>query len=115
MTGTKISMSGADGAHFRAATATSTRLIPFPDGFTRHITLTNRQWEVFDNVWLPSQWAEGAVHVVTEVTAQHGPGNYENDLRNALIALLAAAMPDCSAHPRQPGNENIPEAGDPLQ
>jgi hypothetical protein len=50
MTGMRITMVGGDSAHRRAVTGLQSRLISFPDGFTRHITLTNWEWDVFDRV-----------------------------------------------------------------
>src|SRR5690242_12840778 len=47
-TTTKITMTGADEADYRHITGMQSRTITFPDGLSRHITLTNWEWEVYD-------------------------------------------------------------------
>jgi hypothetical protein len=112
MTGTKITMSGADTAHYRDATAITSRLVWFPDGVQRHIALTNRQWEVFDN-W-PGQvgqrhprLAERTIELVQEMATRFGrPAHYEREIRLCLAALIRAGMQHCSAYPRDRMNDN---------
>lgn len=48
MSGVKIEMTGADGAEYHSIVGLQSRLVVFPDGITRHITLNNWHWEVFD-------------------------------------------------------------------
>jgi hypothetical protein len=92
MTGTKISLNGADTAHYRDAMAPVLHLTRFLDGIERHITLTRRQWEVHDawhrdTGWQPTRILERAIQIVERTGADLGPHpwRYEESLRNALM------------------------------
>jgi hypothetical protein len=71
MSGTKITMTGADSADYQSMVGLQSRVVVFPDGGARHITLTNREWNVADWLeeemgWWPGDLAEEAyIHALT--------------------------------------------------
>jgi hypothetical protein len=106
--GTQITMTGADGAHYLSATAETARLVPFPDGVTRHIVLTNWQWQIFDT-WTRDGWRMPplVLEMVSAVIEELGPlVNYEEEVRLALHSLIREAMAGCSAHEPEGQNDN---------
>jgi hypothetical protein len=113
MGATKITMTGADEAHYRDATASQTRVIAFPDGVTRHITLTTRQWQVFDALpehgWPRSSLLIWIVRNVRELENDFGPffsyEHYDTNIRWCLENFLELTMHMCSAHPRDAVND----------
>jgi hypothetical protein len=111
MGATKITMTGADEAHYRDAMASLTRVIPFPDGVTRHITLTKRQWQVFDELpqhgWPRSSLLLWVIQNIRETAAELGrpPVCYEDSVRWCLANFIELTMHMCSAHPRDAAND----------
>lgn len=56
-------MTGADEAAYQSMVGLSSRVMTFPDGLARHITLSNREWNVVDWLeheagWLPQDLPE---------------------------------------------------------
>ena len=103
-----ITLTGADTAHRAAATATASRMVLFPDGMTRHIALTGRQWEVFDQ-WQQDGWPMPPliIQMVDDVTARCGfETDRENEVRLALERLIAVGMQDCTTVPLDRNNDN---------
>ena len=47
---TRITLTGGDGVHRKAMTDTSSRLMTFPDGVSRVITLRNAYWHRLDEL-----------------------------------------------------------------
>ena len=90
-------MTGADEAHYRFISKTSSRLVNFPDNVPRHITLSNWHWEVVDRLQKEQGWKEDQIptaafeHVV-ETCAE--PGLFEDDLRLWFRLIIEASMPD---------------------
>jgi hypothetical protein len=50
----RLVLTGGDEESYRATTRLSSRLIAFPDGLTRHITLRDWEWNVYD--WLYAEF-----------------------------------------------------------
>ena len=76
-------MIGIDEAHFRFITATASRLVDFPDNLSRHITLTNWEWQVAD-------WVEAAQGYGKGVLAECA---YEHALESCDAAVLRIIQP----------------------
>lgn len=112
---TRIEMTGADEAHYRSAMERQSRAIVFPDGLSRHVTLTNWQWEAFDRAqeqvgstwlvtaiyrhalrrWLKESFRDAADSVDAGARAAdtHGPARFERRLRHSLHRMIHVAMP----------------------
>ena len=95
MTGTRITLTGIDSAHFLNATGLSSRLICFPDGINRHVTLTNWEWEVVD--W--HTVVEGRPQdALPELAYQHAtefckdPSQFEEQIRRSFSAIIREGM-----------------------
>jgi hypothetical protein len=107
----RITMTGADTAHYRDATAVTARLIRFPDGLQRIIRLTYWQWQVFNDWpqvtgWHPDRLPEQALQMARIVRDENGSDTFEADIRYALAALINLSKPACTAVPVQAVNEN---------
>ena len=63
----------------RSATQTSTRLITFPDGLTRHITLPGWQWAVLDRFDRDGSLVSGARIVALAFEAAQCDPNYPEE------------------------------------
>jgi hypothetical protein len=57
----RVILTGADEASYRTANRRSSRLMAFPDGMPRCITLTAWQWQVFDWLEESGRYAEGEI------------------------------------------------------
>jgi hypothetical protein len=94
MGGKKITLTGADEAHFLKASKKLSRLIRFPDG-VRHITLTKWQWEVFDEMIAHEIW-----HDLPAVAYEHAlegvtyPDDFEKQIRLSLRLFINNNMPE---------------------
>src|SRR5437868_6147367 len=96
MSGKKITLTGADEANYLKNSKKNSRLLPFPDGISRHITLSNWHWEVLDRLYdkgwtideIPSLAYEHALKFITT------PNEFENEIRDSFKRILKAAMPD---------------------
>ena len=95
MTGTKITLTGVDRAHYLNATGLSSRVVRFPDGITRHITLTNWEWEVVDWHSVVQGWPQNAL---PELAFQHAaefckePSLFEEQIRRSFAAIIREGM-----------------------
>ena len=56
MSGTKVMMTGADEAEYLANIALSSRIMDFPDGVRRHITLRDCYWKALDRLQNQRGW-----------------------------------------------------------
>jgi hypothetical protein len=95
MSGTKITLTGADGAHYRVITGFSSRLIRFPDGITRHITLRNWEWEVADRVQRKNGWYDVGLPALAfehAVDLCDDPALFDHQLRRSIASLLRVNM-----------------------
>jgi hypothetical protein len=93
----------------RAAKATSTRLLRFPDGVTRHITLEGWRWAVFDRGDTPGSLIKSGdfLHLAfySARDDQYYPEwSFETKLRHYLAAHLMVAVPENSESLRAPAN-----------
>ena len=91
MTGTRITLTGADKAHYLNATGLSSRVVRFPDGITRHVTLTNWEWEVVDWHTDVEGWPRSAL---PELAYQHAtefckdPSLFEDQIRRSFSFII---------------------------
>jgi hypothetical protein len=91
MTGTTITIKGADEAHYLAATALTSRLVMFPDGIARHITLQNRQWEIADRLQKERGWPEDGLPGLAFDQAKKfctDPARFEDELRDSFELFI---------------------------
>jgi len=88
-------MTGADDAHYGRISQTSSRLVHFPDGVARYITMTNWHWEVLDRLHTEKGWDTSAIPAAA-LEAAHDycsdPALFENQLRRSYRMLLEASM-----------------------
>lgn len=117
MSGTKITLTGADEAHYLSASKETSRLIRFPDGISRHITLTNWHWEVLDRVH-KNGWAR---HEIPKLVYEHATEfatnsiDFEEQIRDSFKRILKAAMPDVMTEEKwNISNERFPINKDDL-
>lgn len=92
MSGTKITITGADEAHYLSASKETSRLIRFPDGISRHITLSNWHWEVLDRLHKKG-WAEHDLPKLAYENALEGityPDDFEKQIRLNFRGFLNA-------------------------
>lgn len=97
MGGTKITMTGADEAHYLSASKKSSRLIRFPDGVSRHITLSKWHWEVLDRLHKDKGWNRNTIPEAAYEHALDGdtyPDDFEKQIRLSFKLILKCAMPD---------------------
>ena len=82
----------------RSAARLSTRLIRFPDGVTRHITLPGWQWAVFDRLDRNRFFYKADVAALAFQHATDGdPGApFEDALRFQLSMILGQGVSYCS-------------------
>lgn len=95
MRGTKITITGGDEAHYLSASKESPRLIRFPDGVSRHITLPNWHWEVFDKLVKDKCWSKREFLKMVYEDAKIGityADDFEKELRLAFRQFLKCAM-----------------------
>jgi hypothetical protein len=98
MSRTKITLIGGDGAHYQAISGIRSRLIRFPDGITRHITLRNWQWEVADRVQRKNGWfGVGLAALAFEHASElcSDPAFFDSQLRRSLASFLRVNMTRC--------------------
>ena len=91
MTGTKITMTGADEAHYESAIGLSSRVVQFPDGVTRHLTLKNAQWDILDRLCKDRDWPESAIPEMAFRLAREycsEPEQFEQELREFFVRFL---------------------------
>jgi hypothetical protein len=97
MSGTKIVMTGVDEAHFLAASETSSRVINFPDGKARHITLKNWYWQVLDKLHDVKGWPKSEVPMMVIEGAERfytkGTPEFEEAIRWGFVYLIKLNMP----------------------
>jgi len=95
MTGTRITLTGVDKAHYLNATGLSSRVVQFPDGMARHITLTNWEWEVVDWHTVVEGWATNAL---PELAFQHATefcndsSLFEEQIRRSFSSIIREGM-----------------------
>jgi hypothetical protein len=97
MSGTKITMIGADEAHYLSVSEESARLIDFPDGIPRHMTLSKWHWEVLDKLHKDKGWAKDEIPKLAYEHALDGvtyPDDFEKQLRLSFKLLIKCAMAD---------------------
>jgi hypothetical protein len=99
VTGIEISLNGADSSSYEKATRTSTRLVPFPDGVTRHITLKNCYWEALDwrsktQGWPSYVLPTMAYETVRKVYAIMDGPPFEEGLRIMFFHLISITAAD---------------------
>lgn len=94
----------------RSATRPSTRLVPFPDGITRHITLPGWQWAVLDRFDSEGSFTTAAriIEIVFE-TAMEDPNcpeePFEQKLRYHMSVCLTEGVRWTSDHIRRGAND----------
>jgi hypothetical protein len=108
MSARKTGMTGIDS--YEATMTSSSRLLDFPDGLSRHITLNNWQWQVFDRkheeldeVYMPRLAYQHAFRFwfcATFNGAASGEGagdraRFEHQLRRSLAAMIRVNMAAC--------------------
>lgn len=95
MDGKKIMMTGLNEAYFLRASKKTSRLIRFPDGVSRHITLSEWQWEVFDRLIKYKNWQVGELareaYNLTVDLCNHQE-RFEEELRYAFEAFIKDNM-----------------------
>lgn len=103
-------MTGGDEAHRLASSALASRLVSFPDGIARHITLSNWHWEALDR--LRTTWPDYDLTGMAFERAQKyskEPHIFEDELRDRIRGMIKAAMPDVmSFGRREVANEPFP-------
>ena len=87
-------MTGADEAHYLNAVGLSSRVVWFPDGVSRHLTLRNSQWDVLDRLsknmgWPQSDIPELAFQLAKEFCTD--PAVFEQELRDSFARVLKVA------------------------
>ena len=84
-------MTGADEAQYLAATQAASRLVMFPDGLARHITLKHCHWQLFDWLrtekrWTEEAFAEGVFQAATEFCKD--PERFEEQIRRSFSMFM---------------------------
>ena len=95
MTGKKITMIGADKAHFLCVSKESSRLLDFPDGISRHITLKSWCWEVLDRLHNDKGWSKSEIPNLAFEHAIEGvihPEDFEKQLRFSFKLFIEINM-----------------------
>jgi hypothetical protein len=111
MNGTKITLTGADEAHFQSVVGLSSRVVRFPDGLGRHITLRNWEWEVVDRLSEQKGWAETALPELAFLHAKEFCADaslFENQLRRSFSSMIRVNMSYCMDCDRPPSNSEFP-------
>ena len=106
MSGVRIT-TGGDDAAIKAALQSASRIITFPDGKARHITLESRYWTVFDKLQSEKGWPPDELPALAFQGASdffQGSDEFEDKLRWGFRYLLKLNMGyvmtsegDCSA------------------
>lgn len=93
-------MTGADEASYLASRKLSSRLIPFPDGISRHITLEQKFWDTVDRLCAAEGWRlddfTKPVLVLAEqrrVKWSESFTDFEDVLRQEFQGFIQATMP----------------------
>lgn len=112
-------MTGADEAHLNQVRGQQSRAVTFPDGITRHVTLSNWQWDVFDRsfdgegyrylteaaivgarrFWLQETFYDAATPyrpswgVAVEDATACSTERFERLVRRHLVAAISVNMP----------------------
>jgi hypothetical protein len=109
---TRITLTGADPLGYRDTLALSSRLLRFPDGVTRLITLTGWQWTVFDQ-WpgrtgcFAFRLLEQALTIAATLQAENGDARFEENVHSALTELVNGfKIVCCSPEDLTAGNDN---------
>lgn len=105
-----ITMTGADGAHYQKSMAVTSRLVRFPDGITRLINLTGWEWETFvlwpeKTGWYSDRLLEESLEIAGILRDEDGSTTFEEDVRQAFVALLRGQMVRCIDIEFEPANE----------
>jgi hypothetical protein len=98
MGGKKLTITGGDEAHYLKASRKSSRLVRFPDGLIRHITLRGWEWEVFDRIQKKrTGWPQYQIAGIAFEHALDGimyPDDFEKQLRFSFSLAIEANMAD---------------------
>lgn len=95
MGGTKITITGADEAHYLSASKESSRLFHFPDGISRLITLSSWHWEVLHRLY--KKWSKRELLKMVYEHALEGetyPDDFEQQIQVSFRLLLKCSMAD---------------------
>ena len=88
-------MTGADEAHYLSVSKESSRLIAFPDGISRHLTLKNWHWEVLDKLHTDKGWPKDEIPMLAFEHALEGvthPTDFEKQLRLSFLMFIEENM-----------------------
>jgi len=94
----KIKLTGSDEKHRRLMNESNSRLIPFPDGLTRLLTLRNWEWEVVDRLtknkgWSARELPNAAFDHANEFCSDEA--YFEEQLRRSFAAMVRVNMSYC--------------------
>lgn len=89
-------MTGADEAHYLSTSEKSSRILTFPDGKARHITLKNWHWDVLDKLhedkgWPTTEIPSMAFQVADRYHPERG-AEFEECLRWGISFLIKLNM-----------------------
>lgn len=106
---TKIEMDGINKEERVHMRARASRVIEFPDGLTRHVTLRNWHWVsldwlINDRKWEKSRIPGSAFNLAQEWAS--GSGDLETEIRMAMELLIHYAIKAYVEEERGTANEN---------
>jgi hypothetical protein len=88
-------MTGGDEAHYLSVSQECARLVAFPDGISRHITLKKWHWEVVDRLQKDKSWPQDEL---PSLAFQHALefcddlANFEWQLRRSFLMFVEENM-----------------------
>ncbi len=92
-------MIGADESRYLAISQLASRLVTFPDGVSRHLTLSRWHWEALDRLqsergWTPYDAPETALEHAETFCSRRQPAAFEAQLRRSFRLMIEAGMVD---------------------
>jgi len=90
---THITIANKD--ELKAASETAARVLDFPDGLTRHITLTKAQWANYDALiaegWPPEKLAWAPFDAAQEMVTLGYAADFEEEFRRCVSEMATNA------------------------